>query len=1262
LLCLKSKFFTQMKKNFQKPRIRSESLLWRTLNISAYLMGCIIIFLFSSSIAMGQIPANNASANLDQGANGPAFAHTDPFEWQNGNLNPNQAHQVEGHSIPYRIIMEDIPYEELNDLGIPVELIIEYDIKHSGYHALDFLTTYRYLPYHDIMWPDHDAEEVIPWAGVFTDEPVGEHYTHAVPPPDVNILIEGAQQPLTAFNACTCPKEIHGWYANIINVEYVDMGYTSTDLENESKLAQQVKITFIPNNDVAIISFGGHIASRLDWGYDSQGEPLSAGGISGSPYHMRLIDWNLNNLGNQDRSLSGATVVEPCEVEVTVTGSEICVGFDGTITAEASGGTPPYHFVLLDNDVQIAECSSSDEPGVCIFTLSPTATTAYTVEVTDSKECGATDDATIIVYPLPEVTLDGAEFCIDADPVQLEGEPDGGSYSGPGVTVDGLFTPADAGVGEHTIIYCYEDGHGCGNCAEAIFVVYPLPEVTLDGAEFCIDADPVQLAGEPDGGSYSGPGVSTDGLFDPNAAGAGEHTITYCYEDEHGCRDCAEAVFVVYPLPEVTLDGAEFCIDADPVQLAGEPAGGSYSGPGVTVDGLFTPADAGVGEHTIIYCFEDEHGCGNCAEAVIVVYPLPEVTLDGAEFCLDADPVQLAGEPAGGSYSGPGVSTGGLFDPNAAGAGEHTITYCYEDGHGCRDCAEAVLIVYPLPEVTASNNSPLCFYDEVLELYETGGDAVAWSWTSDGSALITNPSDQNPTASGFADGEEFTVVITDINGCTSTATTTIIVDPELSCDIDLLNPPIICGGVPAVPGQAEVYIMGGTPPYVIEWSNGESGPMVPVNESGEICCYVTDIYGCETSCCAVVQAPPPPTCTISIEQQPQDCPGMTEVKGVATVYPENGTPPYTYMWNNGETTETAYNLDAGPVWVMVWDDNQCETLCEEVLEPLPCPQGFCFYTQGFYGNEGGLGWTVDCDMLSAMEMMQMVLPGGENEIFGVELNNLYFTLFGTDISNYSIFKMLPGGKKAQPLTGIATYGSAGTWGYVPIETKSKKKYGTINNILLSQAITFYFNLGHNPESVNFGIGGNRLVTAPSDCLFEEFTLEKDTFNIPQSVVDYLGENNTLGDLLQLAKNVLGDDYDPGMVSPEEVAYALDAFNNGFDECRAFVEFYSEPESKTGHYNAESIFDLAENEVKIYPNPFSRFTRFEFGSSSSEHLTLELYDLKGTKIRTLFDKPVKENQIYYVDFDGSALLNGTYFYRLISDQKVTTGKLIKIWGY
>ena len=59
-----------------------------------------------------------------------------------------------------------------------------------------------------------------------------------------------------------------------------------------------------------MLAWGGHIATRQDWGAGN-----SAVAISGSPYHTRLIDLDGSG-GNQDRSLSADAVIFPGSITI----------------------------------------------------------------------------------------------------------------------------------------------------------------------------------------------------------------------------------------------------------------------------------------------------------------------------------------------------------------------------------------------------------------------------------------------------------------------------------------------------------------------------------------------------------------------------------------------------------------------------------------------------------------------------------------------------------------------------------------------------------------------------------------------------------------------------------------------------------------------------------------------------------------------------------------------------------------------------------
>lgn len=82
------------------------------------------------------------------------------------------------------------------------------------------------------------------------------------------------------------------------------------------------------------------------------------------------------------------------------------------------------------------------------------------------------------------------------------------------------------------------------------------------------------------------------------------------------------------------------------------------------------------------------------ASDYVTVFALPQVTLeDIGDQCIYYPAFELnQGIPAGGVYSGSGVSSG-WFDPAIAGAGTHTITYTYTDEHDCVNFAEQEIMV-----------------------------------------------------------------------------------------------------------------------------------------------------------------------------------------------------------------------------------------------------------------------------------------------------------------------------------------------------------------------------------------------------------------------------------------------------------------------------------------------------------------------------------------------------------------------------------------
>jgi uncharacterized repeat protein (TIGR01451 family) len=241
-----------------------------------------------------------SKADLDQYANDP------PVEWVNGNLGASKATYYEGDSIPYRMKFDNI------DTTASHVVTIEWDTTKSGKHAEDYLTSF-----------DRTVNTADPCVGVsgcssFTTYPIpldpqvsGAGVTQI---PGVFTMYGGT---ITAASAYT--------YAN-------GSGFTGDK-------SARITLTFTSTVVTPVLAWGGHIATRTDWGSTN-----SAISISGSPYHMRLIDVDGGG-GNQDRSLSADAVIFPG----TITVVKNAVPDDAQDFVFTNSGLSPISFSLDDD-------------------------------------------------------------------------------------------------------------------------------------------------------------------------------------------------------------------------------------------------------------------------------------------------------------------------------------------------------------------------------------------------------------------------------------------------------------------------------------------------------------------------------------------------------------------------------------------------------------------------------------------------------------------------------------------------------------------------------------------------------------------------------------------------------------------------------------------------------------------------------------------------------------------------------------------------
>ena len=283
----------------------------------------------------------------------------------------------------------------------------------------------------------------------------------------------------------------------------------------------------------------------------------------------------------------------------------VCAGISTTLTAY--GGTS----YLWSNGLTTQS-----------ITVSPTATITYSVVVSATGGCSATAFATVVVNPLPNVTIS------PINPQTCEGTNVTLTASGANTYAWNTGATSQSITVNPNIISIYSvTGTNTSSCAASTNVtvtVFPKPVVVLNmpQVQICIDANPITLnGGYPSGGHYFGSGIFS-GLFYPSTVGVGTYLISYEFTNSYGCTATATQLLTVNPRPTVIFNAIypnPASINSPAFQLnSGVPLGGIYSGPGV-VNGWFYPSVAGVGIHTITYTYIDFMSCvGSDIETITV--------------------------------------------------------------------------------------------------------------------------------------------------------------------------------------------------------------------------------------------------------------------------------------------------------------------------------------------------------------------------------------------------------------------------------------------------------------------------------------------------------------------------------------------------------------------------------------------------------------------------------------------------------------------
>ena len=449
----------------------------------------------------------------------------------------------------------------------------------------------------------------------------------------------------------------------------------------------------------------------------------------------------------------------------------------------------------------------------------------FTLDNAPFATCADSAERNITVTALPTISLGTGPIC-DGQTLTLDAGNAGATYqwSTGGVAGGTAQTEDVTTAGPHKVIVT--DGTtGCIDSAETTVVVNANPDVSITPpTSACTNGAVETLVATPAGGNWYVNDVASTDQLDPTGLAATNHEIKYSYTDGNGCSDSDSVVITLNLPPTLDLgDNVAFCAG----QSATLDAGPGWSDHAwSTGDNTRTTVVTSAGTYDVTVT--DGNGCTAWDDIVVEEDTLPIPSINGAPIvCQDSATMITGVAGSGGTLSWADESP--FVNPRRIDAAG-TYWLIEEDGNGCVDSVSTTLTIEALPDLELGGPYGICLTQETQTLDAstgTAGEIYFWnggttdatlevSTAGDYSVVVIAPSgcmafdtatvngftppsvDLGPdtfycaglditldAGAGFANYDwspgsaqtllvnsagEYSVVITDANGCTATDT------------------------------------------------------------------------------------------------------------------------------------------------------------------------------------------------------------------------------------------------------------------------------------------------------------------------------------------------------------------------------------------------------------------------------------------------------------------------------------------------------------
>jgi subtilisin-like proprotein convertase family protein len=307
-----------------------------------------------------------------------------------------------------------------------------------------------------------------------------------------------------------------------------------------------------------------------------------------------------------------------------------------------------------------------------------------------------------------------------------------------------------------------------------------------------------------------------------------------------------------------------------------------------------------------------EGNCQNVIENIVIeeAEPIRLVFDQTAPACADSQDGAVGLSVFGGklpiSYQWSNRQTASSL--SNIGVGQYKVTVT--DDNGCQSMDSVLLRApEPLRIFLDSKQDISCFGDTdgSIRVSTVGGRGpYQYEWSNG----VLSPLVQQLTRG------DYTITITDFNGCFKTETYSIREPDVLDIQLEEMIQPLCIGDTT---GRIAVSVSGGTRPYTYQWNNGGQDSVLQSLGVGLYELVVSDASGCFSDT-LFIELTATSVLDLNATINAPDCVGKEN--GRIELQP-NGTAPLSYNWGNGENGNIRNNLGVGNYPLTITDGDGC---------------------------------------------------------------------------------------------------------------------------------------------------------------------------------------------------------------------------------------------------------------------------------------------------------------------------------------------------